>query len=994
MEAFLEQVGKIYLDKELSNLGEYCFVFPNKRSATFFGHLLLKNGEGKRFIFPETKTISEFVADFSPLVEATRYEQLFILYNEYKKLSSEIAEFDKFLFWGDMLINDFNDVDKYLVDPKSLFTNVKDIKEINSSYLTEEQLNIIREFWGEDSPGKQIEEFWSHISYPGKEGKGHNAQHKFRKLWEILNPLYQAYRKALKGQGISSNGMYYRNAVERLSSDSEPPLPYRRYIFVGFNVLSTSELKIFSILRKAGKGDYYWDFNSPAFEVAENRATRFIASNMKHFPSIYDTSEERVAEFPSINIVGVPSNVGQAKFAGQQVGEWVKEKIISDPANAIDTAVVLPDESLFIPMIHSVPESIKSLNITMGFPMRHTHMASILRNIVSLQLRARLSREHKHYYYEDIRDILSQPLVREIAPDECDCIMKELKTKRRFMVDAEELAKEYPTLSKIFVPIGGEDTLEGAYRYLTEVTGLFLDYSITHPDIKDSRLQIHFLRTCQGALDSLYRAGKIFGIAMRHATFFRMFERAVASETVNFVGEPLKGLQVMGVLETRSLDFKNVIMLSMNERIFPRRQYTSSFIPDTLRRGFGMATMDFQESIFAYYFYRLISRAEHVTLIYDARTVGGKSSEISRYISQLLYIYNREGKSVHKLAIFPGRFFAPNTITVAKDKEILEKLEKFTTEDKAKAANLSASAINTYITCPLKFYLQYVEGYLENDEIKDYMDASTLGTIVHAVAQRIYEEMGSRKGGSLVTPDMLNKLADPRTPLLERYVTEQINEKYHNLGRGNREKLVGESLILGRVIVTYLRNMLRLEAEKGEEFVFVKAEADSKKEFEAPVRYRVNENLTVNLRRIIDRIDRMGDGSLRFIDYKTGKDPLVARNLTDLIRPQANPYPKAIFQLLLYCNVYRVDHNYDGPIQPMIYSFGDMARSHEIKPLVIEKESVKDYRDINDRYLPLLHGIIAEIFNPEIPFRQAEGDHHCKYCQFRAICAREDKEKK
>ena len=388
MEAFLDLVADAYLTAERDRLSEYCFVFPNKRSGAFFARALMKNhaeqqrdsqgDRGGMFIMPDIKTVSEFVTGFSSLVEATRYEQLFVLYNEYKKLSAEIADFDKFLFWGEMLISDFNDVDRYLVDPRSLFTNVRDLKEINSTYLTEEQLAIVRRFWGDDQPHKFVEEFWTHVSH-GEEGKDHRSQQKFLKLWEILYPLFTGFKAELRKRGLSTSGMYYRHAVDYLTTVSEAELPYRRYIFVGFNVLSTSELKIFRTLQRMEVADFYWDYNSPAFALPHNRATRFISANVKEFPSRYNIGEQEQRGFPEIDIIGVPSESGQAKMAGTVISRWVNDGIITDPSNAIDTAVVLPDEGMFIPVMHSVPTSISKLNITMGLPLRSTPLASVLR---------------------------------------------------------------------------------------------------------------------------------------------------------------------------------------------------------------------------------------------------------------------------------------------------------------------------------------------------------------------------------------------------------------------------------------------------------------------------------------------------------------------------------------------------------------------------------------------------------------------------------------
>ncbi len=996
MEAFLDLVARAYLSGERDRLSEYCFVFPNKRSGTFFARSLVQNGKGgEMFIMPEIKTVSEFVTGFSPLVEASRYEQLFVLYNEYKKLSAEIADFDRFLFWGEMLISDFNDVDRYLVDPRKLFTNVRDLKEINSTYLTEEQLAIVRRFWGDDQPHKHVEEFWTHVSH-GEEGKDHRSQQKFLKLWEILYPLFTGFKAELRRRGLSTSGMYYRHAVDYLENVSEAELPFRRYIFVGFNVLSTSELKIFRILQRMGLADFYWDYNSPAFGLPHNRATRFISANVKEFGSRYDIGEKMQDSFPAIDIIGVPSETGQAQMAGEVIRRWIGEKVITDPTNAVDTAVVLPDESLFVPVMHSVPKAVTKLNITMGLPLRSTPLASVLHTITSMQLRAREIQGQLHFFYDDVRSLLSQPLIRALSPNDCEAILTDIRVKRRFTIPARQLADDYPRLRPLFEPVKDGNSLKSTYTYYHTLIDYLIDAQGVDSSDEDARMRVHFLQTCAAALDSLYEAASGYRIEMRHGTFFHLVERALGGETVNFVGEPLEGLQIMGVLETRSLDFRNIIMLSMNERVFPRKQYTASFIPDTLRRGFGMATMDFQESIFAYYFYRLISRAERVTLLYDARRVGGKSTEMSRYLSQLLYVYNGEGKIRHSLGVYDGSYFESRLISIPKSEAVMKKLQRFTTEDEKERKWLSASALNAYFDCPLKFYLQYVEGYGEEGDVTEYMDSSTFGTIVHAVAERIYKSLGQgeprKETGKdlniVVTSEKLRSFLDKTDTRLGRFVTEAVNEHYRKVRDGERNiTLKGESLVLGKIIEKCMRDMLRFEAEANDVFTFVQGEK------KVSMRYTVNPGLTVNVKLIIDRIDRLSNGTLRFIDYKTGSDSLITPSVENTLNGGASKRDKAIFQLLFYCNIYALKTGYEGPIHPMIYAFRKMGVDKGISSVRIGGEELDDYRRFNDEFLPLMNERIEEIFDAEKSFTQTDDGKACKYCQFKVICGRDTEDR-
>lgn len=980
MKPFLRQVAEAYVANEAENLMDYCFVFPNKRSATFFSSFLSPT-ETTDMIAPETMTITDFVASFSPLVEANRYEQLFTLYTAYSRQPDVDIDFDRFLFWGEMLINDFNDVDRYLVDPEALFVNIKRLREISANYLSKEQLAVIERFWGEQSPHQHVEHFWNHLDYGDSA-----ARSKFIKLWEVLLPLYNEFNTRLSQRGLSSSGMLYRKAVEALTDDSAATLPYSRYIFVGFNVLSISEIAIFSRLQKRGMADFYWDFNSPALRIPDNRARRFIARNIAEFPSRYRLEEQPIETIPNIRVVGVPSAIGQVKAAAQQITQWIDNSTIADTANAIDTAVVLPDESLFIPLIHSMPEAITDLNITMGFPLKLSPVASLLKTIVRLQLRTRTPREAKPtFFYEDVKPLLASPLIVKADPEGCRRLEAEIRRRRMFQIPAEEIAELAPGITPVFRPIGNLADIDAVRGYIAELCD-FLARNLPETD----RMNRHFITAYRAAVDRLCEAASDFGIRLTGFSLFQMVERTVNSDKVNFEGTPLSGLQVMGVLETRALDFDNVIMLSMNERVFPRKHYSRSFIPDALRRGYGMATLDFQESIFAYYFYRLLSRARNVTLIYDARRVGGsRSNEMSRYLAQLLYIFGNENIT-HTLGIYHTMPFETHPVTVAKDRRIMELLKQFTTDGTVKR-NLSASALNTYINCPLEFYLRYVEGLDAEEEITDYMDFSTFGTVLHEVMERYYTRFqpvdpadGSRKPVT-ITEEMLEPtINNPDSLELDKLITATINRCFNHYPEPlQMTPLAGETLVMGRIFKHTVIEMLKVDRAETP-FTFVAAE------YPMEGALRIDDNLSVNVRQIIDRIDIDRSGNMRFVDYKTGNDTIDASSVADLFNGANPKRAKALMQLMLYCHIYRTLKEDTRPITPVVYKMRTLltegVRLSGIGP-GRQRHTVMDYNDFHDEFAECLNAKIAEIFDPEVPFTQAATTHSCKFCNFKTICS-------
>lgn len=973
MDPFLLQVAKEYKKNDSQNLMDFCFVFPNKRSGVFFSNYLSSIIESST-IMPRIITISDFIAEYSSGVEATRMELMFILYDEYRKLlieksaETQIVDFDKFQFWAEMLINDFNDVDKYLVDAKQLFVNIYKLKEINSNFLTDAQIEVINQYWNENRVyNESINSFWKHINHSDDKNILAN---KFIKLWQILFELYTSFKERLTNLGLCYAGMSYREVAETVKFNDIDMLSDKHYIFVGFNVLSTSEIKIFERLKQIGCADFYWDYNSPSYILKDNHASQFVGKYITKFKSLYPLQEEPIKSFPKINVIGIPSNIGQTKEASIIISELYQHGKITD----VNTAVVLPDEHLFIPLLHSIPPEIKNINITMGYPMRHTPIAALIGDITSMHLRARIIHNKMHFFYEDILNVLSHPIIQNIASDECLKINQYINKNRAFNISSSFLIEQNPKLATIFKPVKDVRDTHEVIQYI-RVLIYWIKTTLSNPNPVD----VGFIDKYIDALDNLELLTNRYHIKMNDKTVFHLVERIVGNESVNFTGEPLKGLQIMGVLETRSLDFDNLIILSMNERIFPRKHYTKTFIPNALRSGYGMSTISYQESMYAYYFYRMLSRAKNVYIMYDARTSGVSSGEMSRYLYQLKFLYSSNDIKFSMIN-YDVTATNNNTLIIEKTPQIIQKLNIYKDPDSKKY--LSASALNKYISCPLSFYLQYVEGLQQDDDITEYMDEGTYGTIMHEVAEKIYIGLKNEADEVLVSKNTLDFLKRRQGDIMKQ-ITRSINKHYNKLGDKNDTPLQGDGKIIGEIMLHF--TLLMLENEKQfTNFYFVDAE---KKQYG---QWKINEQHTINFKQIIDRIDKVYTDSLsepilRFVDYKTGSDKVNLSTLESLFDKNQTDRRKAIFQLFTYCFYYAYTTGYDGDIQPYIYTYRTLNTEH-LPPIKIAKKTLTSYKEYETEFWSLFENLINEIFDETIPFEPAKNDNACLYCKFTELC--------
>lgn len=997
MRDFLSSVARAFLNARANSLQRHCFVFPNKRAGKFFLKALRDLSGNPRLLAPDILTMGQLVASIADRNVIDAFQRIFTLYDCYVDLQpegSQEVDFDNFLYWGETILKDFDQLDMNLVDAQPFFANVKNLREITTNYLTDEQRAIMERYWPAQASALNAaiaadhDDFWAHYRGKGRELK-RPTERKFMRLWESLGPLYAAFHKALAektGEPTSPGGLY-RIAARRLNDEGSDRLDpsWDSIVFIGFNSLSLSELKILDKLNSLNRADFYWDL--PPVASNANPAARFVAAYARRLKSSLELEHPTPTQ-PDITIMAVPSSTGQAKVANRQISQWIADGSIPHPDNALDTAVVLPDPALFTPMVQGLPEEIKAFNVTMGIPVKLTAPAALMNLAASLHLNSVLSNGRVQYFAEDLKNLLAAPLVRHIGGSDADTLLSRIAARKQFRVDSEELVEGIPSLAPIFKPIKNMRGFEPIKEYVMAV----LDIIASPPEDDGSPSDLHtlFTEAYRQALDSLATAiaGSRRLRSIDGPTVLRMLERALSARTVPFLGEPLSGLQIMGLLETRALDFDNLIVLSLNDGVLPAHTVNRSLIPDLLRRSVGLPTLEMEEASQAYIFYRLVMSARKVLLCYDSRQAGvGANAEMSRFIHQLIYAPPGTFRLRHGRERFPSTKFAETAIDVLKTPRVMAKLEQFKAGGKK---NLSASALTTYLECPLRFYLQYVEGLAIDSETNDYIDYSTFGLIVHEALQVLYPSLVH---GKLIEPNqvarylpvkvtsqMLSDAAARPQAMIRPAIMQAIANNYPSalMRDGKLELTTG---ITAEMIEKMIVNLLLAEAAKYPGIEVLGAETST------VVNYQVSDSLAVNMRLIIDRTDSVG-GKLRLVDYKTGSDETDFTSVDSLFKASSQGWPHAICQTFLYSLLYKQIHPATTAVQPIIYKLRSVPVKG-LQPITKSKKiPVEDFTPYEDEFRAQLNQTIESIFNPSLTFSPPAMGGSCKFCNFKSFCGK------
>lgn len=959
MKHFLHRVAEIFFQNYTSEINRFTFVFPNRRAGLFFQQYLAEVA-ARPFFSPSIITIEQWFENASSYVAADKLFQLFRLYELFKKESNSPETFDSFAFWGEIILNDFNEVDKYLADAQQLFGNIADLKNIDEKfdYFSESQLEAIRSFWKNFTP------------LPDKK-----SQLEFLETWKVLHALYTLFRNSLKEEGLAYEGMMMREVVDMLQQNRIPAwLANKEFVFIGFNALNPCEKAMMTVLKKMGKADFYWDYEADTLQDPENPASRFFIENTTLFPSNFTISREnRPLSDKKIHLINVPSGVGQAKQAYSILNTLYPEG--SEEESFLQTAIVLPDEQLLMPLLYSIPSHIKKINVTMGYPMQLTPVSGLMDHIFEMHRRKKQKGNVYSFYHQTVTNILNHQFIAEVESSASKDLLKKITAENKIYIE-----DTYLHTNDLFTALFQADIdVHKFLPYLKDTLFLlYRSWKWKHESTSNS-LEAGFLYQYYNAvtrLEQLIEQHSDIEI-LNLDTLLRIVRELTSTITVPFVGEPLDGLQLMGVLETRGLDFKNVIICSFNEGIYPKKSFTNSFIPYQLRKGFELPTYEQLDAVTAYNFYRLLHHAENIYFLTDSRAESGSTGEVSRFFYQLCYYY---GIDIHTSSPAVNVSFAtPQLLTVKKDERLLRLLDEYKVECNGTRA-LSASGINTYIKCPLAFYLSVLEDVEKLDTIAETVENDTFGNIFHYVMSELYAPFTGR----LLTGDTLEGMLKNESHI-ERLLSQAFAFYFFKKDKGATVELEGNNLLIATVLLKYIKGVVRKDIEYAP-FTYLGGEK--------PVR-SVLPTLhgTIRLKGYIDRIDRK-ENRVRILDYKTGSGTLDLKNWDSLFDRNLKPAdrPKHILQTFLYGYLYAAENEHNVITPGLFFTkkvFDEQFTTNlSYKDEQNVKNTIENYYDFENEFIPRIRACVEEIFNPQVPFVQTAVKEACSYCDYKTLCKR------
>ena len=959
MESFLKLVAADLYKHTEGNLAHTAVVFPNKRAGLFFNEYLAQESDSPIWS-PAYVSISELFRSLSPWEVGDPVKLVCELYKIFRRETQSTETLDDFYFWGEMLISDFDDADKNKVDTDKLFSNLQDLRNIMDDYtfIDDEQEEAIRQFFQNFSIERRTA-----------------LKERFISLWDVLGNIYKGFRESLASQNIAYEGMMYRHVIEHLDVDK---LPYEKYVFVGFNVLNKVEHTLFTQLRDAGKAVFYWDYDE--FYKRENRqavtheAGEFIRRNLRDFPSpLPDELFNNLSKPKEVHYIASSTENAQARYLPQ----WIRNNLTTPEK---ETAVVLCNEALLQPVLHSLPAEVKHVNITMGFPLSQTPVYSFLIALLELHTHG-FNFKSGRYTFQSVVTLLKHPYTRQLT-GQAELLEKELTRDNRFYPLPGELGKD-EFLTRLFTPLSGNlnlcirlsETLQqvaGIYQTNTSGTG---DTDAFNQLYRESLFKAY---TTINRFRTLIEEDEL---TVQPETFRRLLVKVLSATNIPFHGEPAIGMQVMGVLETRNLDFRHLVLLSVNEGQLPKSGGDSSFIPYNLRKAFGMTTIEHKIAVYAYYFYRLLQRAERITLMYNTSSDGLNRGEWSRFMLQFLIEWPHP---ITRQFLEAGQSpQGTSPITVEKTPDVMRRMQSLFDVRANPKAKFSPSALNYYLDCPLKFYYRYVAGLFAPDEVSAEIDSATFGSIFHYAAEHIYKDLTTH--GKVIHKEALETLLRNEVKLQD-YVDAAFKELFFHVPQNEKPEYNGVQLINSAVIARYLKQLLQNDLRYAP-FTFVASEI----EVDEPIDIQTPRGVIKSrIGGIIDRMDSK-DGTLRIVDYKTGGDADTPPNVESLFVPDKKR-SNYVFQTFLYAAILCRKQPTMKIAPALLYIH--RAATETYSPVIQmgeprkPKEAVEDFSNYEKEYRERLQGLLEEIFHPEKSFTQTETIEKCAYCDFKALCRR------
>lgn len=959
MESFLKLVAADLYKHTEGNLAHTAVVFPNKRAGLFFNEYLAQESESPIWS-PAYVSISELFRSLSPWEVGDPVKLVCELYKIFRRETQSTETLDDFYFWGEMLISDFDDADKNRVDTDKLFSNLQDLRNIMDDYtfIDDEQEEAIRQFFQNFSIERRTA-----------------LKERFISLWNVLGNIYKGFRESLASQNIAYEGMMYRHVIEHLDVDK---LPYEKYVFVGFNVLNKVEHTLFTQLKDAGKAVFYWDYDE--FYMKENRqavtheAGEFIRRNLRDFPSpLSGELFKNLSKPKEVHYIASSTENAQARYLPQ----WIRNNLTTPEK---ETAVVLCNEALLQPVLHSLPAEVKHVNITMGFPLSQTPVYSFLIALLELHTHG-FNFKSGRYTFQSVVTLLKHPYTRQLT-GQAELLEKELTRNNRFYPLPGELGKD-EFLTRLFTPLSGNLNL--CIRLSETLQQVASIYQANTSGTEDTDAFNQLYR------ESLFKAYTTINrfrtlieedeLTVQSETFRRLLVKVLSATNIPFHGEPAIGMQVMGVLETRNLDFRHLVLLSVNEGQLPKSGGDSSFIPYNLRKAFGMTTIEHKIAVYAYYFYRLLQRAERITLIYNTSSDGLNRGEWSRFMLQFLIEWPHP---ITRQFLEAGQSpQGTSSITVEKTPDVMRQMQSLFDVRANPKAKFSPSALNYYLDCPLKFYYRYVAGLSAPDEVSAEIDSATFGSIFHYAAEHIYKDLTTH--GKVINKEALETLLRNEVKLQD-YVDTAFKKLFFNVPQNEKPEYNGVQLINSAVIARYLKQLLQNDLRYAP-FTFIASEM----EVDEPIDIQTPKGVIKSrIGGIIDRMDSK-DGTLRIVDYKTGGDADTPPHVESLFIPDKKR-SNYVFQTFLYAAIMCRKQPTMKIAPALLYIH--RAATETYSPVIQmgeprkPKEAVEDFSKYEKEYRERLQGLLEEIFNPEKSFTQTEIIEKCTYCDFKALCKR------
>lgn len=945
MKPFLKIAADDIYRKFNGSLADIAIVFPNKRAGLFFNEYLLQNSN-RPLWSPVYMTISELFEQCSNAVKGDNILLVSKLYKEYRKHTHSDESIDRFYYWGEMMIKDFDDIDKNLVDADMLFSNLSSLRAMGSAAdtLGDEQRKAIEQFFTNFRPEERSE-----------------MKKRFLATWEVIGKIYNSFRTTLHNEGIAYEGMLYRDIIENRQATV---FPHRKYIFIGFNALNRVENALFAAMQEQGKALFYWDYDTEYIKNPRHEASHFMRQNLERYPNELDVSHFNNLNDKKIDIVSTSTDSVQMRYAS----DWIRENLTK---HEVETAVILCDEGKLESICHTIPPNVRNINVTMGYPLSSTPAYNLMRLLTDLQTNG-YDTTHDTFTLESVHNLLSHPYIQRNSPN-ARRLDREITAKRLFFPPVTLLHAD-DFLSTLFT------RRDDNAMWLLSLADIVhrIASNTSHENKSESAENDMYEEIFREALLKTYtqlqRLIAIIGsgeLSIQQSTLGNLLMRILSSTSIPFHGEPVMGMQVMGLLETRNLDFRNIILLSANEGNLPKSSSDSSFVPYNLRRAFGMTLSEHRDSIYAYNFYRLLQRAEKATILYNSTTDSANRGECSRYILQL----QANGHCGTKSTITTSQRNTQRTPNaVVKTPEIIEFLRhRYDTMSNSKAAILSPSAINRYLACPLSFFYRYVIGLKEYEEVSTDIQNNDFGNVFHKAAELFYGQEEREIEKSDLTPYI-----DDDTRLYP-FVDEAFKTTFF---KGETPVYDGEQYINREVLFRFLKRLVRMDADHAP-FRYIGSEKELS--FQRTIKTTYG-SITLNIGGRADRID-CKENTLEIVDYKTGGSEESPASLADVFAHEGK-HPGYIFQALLY-SVAAIEKGPAEKVSPSLLYIHKKASAKRSDFIVkIAGTPLHDVTPLCSEFNTLLDAKLQEIFDDETPFRPTEKTTRCEFCDFKKICGR------